>query len=144
VGGRLQMTTHRIAVIPGDGIGKEVVPEGIRVLEAAGRRFGFGWSWTHFDWSCEAYARTGRMMPEDGVEQLRPFEGVVLGSVGADVPGGDRGAGGARPRLPVGAPHPDPPDVPPVREPPPGPAPAGRALASGRPRAGGHRHGDHP
>src|SRR5262249_45313318 len=83
VGGRLQMTTHRIAVIPGDGIGKEVVPEGIRVLEAAGRRFGFGWSWTHFDWSCEAYARTGRMMPEDGLEQLRPFEGIFLGAIGA-------------------------------------------------------------
>ncbi|PYM04711.1 MAG: tartrate dehydrogenase, partial [Candidatus Rokuibacteriota bacterium] len=43
---------HRIAVIPGDGIGKEVVPEGIRVLEAAGRRFGLEFEWTIFDWSC--------------------------------------------------------------------------------------------
>ena len=51
---------HRIAVIPGDGIGKEVLPEGIRVLEAAGRRFGVEFEWTHFDWSCEVYARTGR------------------------------------------------------------------------------------
>ena len=42
---------HRVAVIPGDGIGKEVLPEGIRVLEAAGRRFGFELEWTHYDWS---------------------------------------------------------------------------------------------
>ena len=62
---------HRIAVIPGDGIGKEVLPEGIRVLDAAGRRFGFDFEWTHFDWSCETYAKTGRMMPEDGVARAR-------------------------------------------------------------------------
>jgi len=74
--------THRIAVIPGDGIGKEVVPEGVRVLEAAGRRFGFDFAWTHFDWSCEVYARTGRMMPEDGLEQLRKLEAIFLGAVG--------------------------------------------------------------
>ncbi len=73
---------HRIAVIPGDGIGKEVVPEGIRVLEAAGLRFGFSFEWAHFDWSCETYARTGRMMPEDGLDQLRAFEAIFLGAVG--------------------------------------------------------------
>ena len=73
---------HRIAVIPGDGIGKEVVPEGLRVLEAAGRRFGFTFEWTTFDWSCEMYARTGRMMPEDGLEQLRAFDAIYLGAVG--------------------------------------------------------------
>jgi tartrate dehydrogenase/decarboxylase / D-malate dehydrogenase len=73
---------HRIAVIPGDGIGKEVLPEGIRVLDAAGRRFGFDFEWTHFDWSCETYAKTGRMMPEDGIAQLRPFESIFLGAVG--------------------------------------------------------------
>ncbi|HEX7213112.1 MAG TPA: isocitrate/isopropylmalate family dehydrogenase, partial [Methylomirabilota bacterium] len=50
--------THRIAVIPGDGIGKEVLPEGMRVLEAAGRRFGVDFAWTQFDWSCESYTRT--------------------------------------------------------------------------------------
>ncbi|MGH7268027.1 MAG: tartrate dehydrogenase [Candidatus Rokuibacteriota bacterium] len=75
--------THRIAVVPGDGIGKEVVPEGLRVLEAAGRRFGFDFAWSHFDWSCERYARTGRMMPEDGLEQLAGFEAIFLGAVGA-------------------------------------------------------------
>src|SRR6266571_3645217 len=73
---------HLIAVIPGDGIGKEVVPEGMRVLEAAGRVFGFELEWKRFDWSCEVYARTGRMMPEDGLEQLRQFEAIYLGAVG--------------------------------------------------------------
>src|ERR1041385_7861889 len=78
---------HRIAVIPGDGIGKEVVPEGMRVLEAAGRRFEFEFEWKTFDWSCEVYARTGRMMPEDGLGQLQQFEAIYLGAVGfPDVP----------------------------------------------------------
>ena len=73
---------HRIAVIPGDGIGKEVVPEGMRVVEAAGRRFGFTCEWTTFDWSCERYAETGSMMPEDGLDQLRRFDTIFLGAVG--------------------------------------------------------------
>src|SRR2546425_2550532 len=73
---------HQIAVIPGDGIGKEVVPEGMSVLEAAGRRFGFEFEWEAFDWSCEVYTRTGRMMPEDGLEQLGRFEAIYLGAVG--------------------------------------------------------------
>lgn len=81
------MKTFRIAVIPGDGIGKEVVPEGIRVLEAAGQRFGFRLSWNAFDWSCETYARTGHMMPSDGLQQLRSFDAIFLGAVGhPDVP----------------------------------------------------------
>src|SRR3989441_778777 len=74
---------HRIAVIPGDGIGKEVVPEGMSVLEAVGRRFGFEFEWEAFDWSCEVYTRTGRMMPEDGLEQLGRFEAISLGAVGS-------------------------------------------------------------
>ena len=69
-------------MIPGDGIGKEVVPEGQRVLEAAARRFGFELEWTTFDWSCEVYARTGRMMPEDGLDRLRAFDAIYLGAVG--------------------------------------------------------------
>src|ERR1700740_3404144 len=76
------MTTFKIAVIEGDGIGREVVPEGIRVLEAAGKRFGFGFNWRPFDWSCETYARTGKMMPDDGLHQLRPFDALFLGAVG--------------------------------------------------------------
>lgn len=74
--------TYRIAVIAGDGIGKEVVPEGMRVLEAAGKRFGFSFDWHEFPWSCETYKSTGRMMPEDGIEQLRPHDSIFLGAVG--------------------------------------------------------------
>src|SRR5713101_6710078 len=73
---------HRIAVIPGDGIGKEVVPEGIRVLEAAGRVFGCAFKWQTFDWSCKTYMRTGKMMPADGLQLLRPFDAIFLGAVG--------------------------------------------------------------
>jgi tartrate dehydrogenase/decarboxylase/D-malate dehydrogenase len=76
------MTKHRIALIPGDGIGKEVVPEGIRVVEAAGRRLGIELDWTWFDWSCETYHRTGRMMPADGIDRLREFDAIYLGAVG--------------------------------------------------------------
>lgn len=76
------MKTFNIAVIAGDGIGKEVVPEGIRVLEAAGHRFGFQWNWRAFDWSCETYVQTGKMMPADGLRQLRPFDAIFLGAVG--------------------------------------------------------------
>src|SRR5579862_10051849 len=72
----------KIATIPGDGIGREVVPEGIRVAEAAARRFGFSLTWKEFDWSCEVYLKTGRMMPEDGLAQLRPFDAIFLGAVG--------------------------------------------------------------
>jgi tartrate dehydrogenase/decarboxylase/D-malate dehydrogenase len=73
---------HRIAVIPGDGIGKEVVPEGIRVLDAAGRRFGIEFQWDHFDWSCETYRKTSRMMPEDGLQQIAKHDAIFLGAVG--------------------------------------------------------------
>jgi len=75
-------THHRIAVIAGDGIGAEVVPEGIRVLEAAGRRFGISFDWQEFDWSCARYEATGRMMPEDGIEQLSTHDAIFLGAVG--------------------------------------------------------------
>ncbi len=76
------MKTFNIAVIAGDGIGKEVVPEGIRVLEAAGQRFDFRLNWNFFDWSCETYVKTGKMMPADGLQELRPFDAIFLGAVG--------------------------------------------------------------
>jgi tartrate dehydrogenase/decarboxylase / D-malate dehydrogenase len=76
------LKSYKIAVIEGDGIGHEVVPEGIRVLEAAGRRFDISFSWQHFDWCCQRYLKTGRMMPEDGLEQLRPFDAIYLGAIG--------------------------------------------------------------
>ncbi|MDE1012566.1 MAG: tartrate dehydrogenase, partial [Paraburkholderia fungorum] len=71
-----------VAVIPGDGIGTEVLPEGLRVLEAAGNRHGLEFEWQEFDWSCETYLKTGRMMPEDGIEQLASFDTIYLGAVG--------------------------------------------------------------
>lgn len=76
------MHTYKIAVIEGDGIGHEVVPEGLSVLEAAGRRHDIGFSWHHFDWSCQTYLKTGRMMPKDGLDQLRAFDAIYLGAVG--------------------------------------------------------------
>ncbi|MDX2201965.1 MAG: tartrate dehydrogenase [Hyphomicrobiaceae bacterium] len=72
----------RIALIAGDGIGREVVPEGVRVLEAVGRRFGLGFTWDELDWSCERFHKTGQMMPADGLEQIRHHDAIYLGAVG--------------------------------------------------------------
>ena len=74
--------TFRIANVPGDGIGNEVVPEGLRVLEAVGKKYGIDYEYSDFDWSCERYAKTGSMMPEDGIEQLRGHDAIFLGAVG--------------------------------------------------------------
>jgi tartrate dehydrogenase/decarboxylase/D-malate dehydrogenase len=74
--------THRIAVLPGDGIGKETVPEALKVLDAASRRFGFELVYRHYDWSCETYQKTGAMMPPDGLDQLRESDSILLGAVG--------------------------------------------------------------
>src|SRR5476651_2705573 len=76
------MAKHKIALIPGDGIGKETVPEGVRVLEAAARRFNFELEFKDFDWSCDRFAKTGKMMPDDGMETLKGFESIFLGAVG--------------------------------------------------------------
>lgn len=73
---------YRIAVIPGDGIGTEVVPEGIKVIDAISPAFDINIEWQWFDWSCERYLKTGSMMPEDGIEQLRTFDSIYLGAVG--------------------------------------------------------------
>src|SRR5262245_28604061 len=72
----------KIAVVPGDGIGNEVVPEGIRVLEAVTARFGLAFTWDTFDWSCQRFAKTGAMMPADGLEQIRHHDAIYLGAVG--------------------------------------------------------------
>jgi tartrate dehydrogenase/decarboxylase/D-malate dehydrogenase len=77
-----QQHIHRIAVVAGDGIGKEVVPEGQRVLEAAGRKFGFALTWDEKPWSCDYYAKHGRMMPEDGLDEIRGHDAIFLGAVG--------------------------------------------------------------
>ena len=76
------MTTYRIAVIPGDGIGKEVVPEGLRVLEAVGRKFDIAFTWDEFPWSCEYRAKHGRMMPEDGLSEIRHHDAIFFGACG--------------------------------------------------------------
>ncbi len=76
------MAKHRIAVVPGDGIGKEVMPEGLRVLDAAARKYGLDFSFDHYDWSCETYKKTGKMMPDDGLDRLRQAESIYLGAVG--------------------------------------------------------------
>jgi len=75
------MKTYRIALIPGDGIGKEVIAAGVQVLEAAAGG-DFALACEPFDWGCEYYMRTGRMMPEGGLEQLRPFDAIYLGAIG--------------------------------------------------------------
>lgn len=72
----------RIAVIPGDGIGHEVVPEGIRVLETVGRKLDLDYEFTTYDWSCERFMKTGAMMPEDGLDQIRDSDAIYLGAVG--------------------------------------------------------------
>ncbi|MGE3871597.1 MAG: tartrate dehydrogenase [Parvibaculaceae bacterium] len=73
----------KIAVIPGDGIGKEVVPEGIRVLETAARRFDIDLALDHFDFaSCDYYARHGRMMPEDWKSKIAGHDAIFFGAVG--------------------------------------------------------------
>jgi tartrate dehydrogenase/decarboxylase / D-malate dehydrogenase len=73
---------YDIAVIPGDGIGPEVIDSGLRVLDAVGRRFGLEFAWNMLPWGCESYTKTGRMMPEDGIEQLRGHDAIFLGAVG--------------------------------------------------------------
>jgi len=73
---------YRIAVVPGDGIGTEVVPEGIRVLEAAGSRFGISFDWDEKNWGCDRFLTTGAFMPEDGLDSIRDHDAIFLGAVG--------------------------------------------------------------
>jgi tartrate dehydrogenase/decarboxylase / D-malate dehydrogenase len=76
------MKTYRVALIPGDGIGQEVLPEAQRVVEAVAARHRFTVTWKAFDWSCARYQATSRLMPEDGLEQLKAFDSILLGAVG--------------------------------------------------------------
>ncbi len=82
------MKTYRIAAIPGDGIGIEVIGAGLRVLDAlADRDGGFALDVGHFDWGSERYRRSGALMPEGGADALRDFDAIFFGAVGApDVP----------------------------------------------------------
>jgi tartrate dehydrogenase/decarboxylase/D-malate dehydrogenase len=73
---------YRIAVIAGDGIGQEVIPCGLEILRGAAAQAGFGLEFTEFPWGCEYYLRERRMMPADGLDQLRGFDAIYLGAVG--------------------------------------------------------------
>ena len=76
-------SVHRIAVIAGDGIGTEVMPEGLRVLEAAATKFGIGLQFDHFDFSsCDYYERHGKMLPDDWKEQIGGHDAIYFGAVG--------------------------------------------------------------
>ncbi len=77
------MNQHRIAVIPGDGIGKEVVPEGLRVLDVINRRFGIDMTFDHFDFaSCDYYLQHGQMLPNDWRDQIGGHDAIFFGAVG--------------------------------------------------------------
>jgi len=82
------MKHYRIAAIPGDGIGKEVIAAGVEVLEAlAERDGGFRFAFEPYDWGSDYYHRHGRMMPADGLDQIRDVDAILFGAVGApDVP----------------------------------------------------------
>ena len=83
------MKTYNIAVIPGDGTGPEVVREGIKVLEAAAKQYGFGCKFTGYDFGGERYLKTGETLPDGAVDELRQFDAIYLGAVGhPDVPPG--------------------------------------------------------
>jgi tartrate dehydrogenase/decarboxylase/D-malate dehydrogenase len=77
------MRRYRIAVIPGDGVGREVIPAGLSVLEGAARICGFAIDATEFPWSCDYYKQTGRMMDADGFDRLKGFDAIYLGAIGA-------------------------------------------------------------
>ena len=81
------MKTYRVAAIPGDGIGNEVIPAGIEVLEALAPKEGFRLAFENFDWGSERYKKTGAYIPEGGLEKLKAFDAIFFGAVGApDVP----------------------------------------------------------
>ena len=78
------MRAYKIAVIAGDGIGPEVINEGIKVLEEVAKLDGgFQFSFTYFPWGCEFYKENGKMMDDDGIEKLKSFDAIFLGAVGA-------------------------------------------------------------
>ncbi len=78
----MAQTRYRIAVIPGDGIGQEVTPAAMRVLEAVTQRAGIALDSIEYPWGCSFYRETGRMMPEDGLARLRDAEAIYLGAIG--------------------------------------------------------------
>jgi len=76
------MKTHTIAVLPGDGVGVEVIGATLPILTEIAEQYGFSLDFRHFDWSCDYYLSHGRMMPEDGIDTLRQHDAILLGAVG--------------------------------------------------------------
>jgi tartrate dehydrogenase/decarboxylase/D-malate dehydrogenase len=76
------MSAYRVAVIPGDGIGKEVMPEGVRVLDAAARKFGFTLTLDHFDWNCDRLVKSGEWMPENWKDLVGGHDAIYFGATG--------------------------------------------------------------
>ncbi len=124
---------YRIAVIPGDGIGKEVVPEGLRVLETAAKKHGVAVHFDHFDFaSWDYYEKHGEMMPEDWKEKIGKHDAIYFGAVGwpAKIPD-HVSLWGSLIKFRQG--------VRPVRQPSPGAADAGRAVTARQPQARRYR-----
>lgn len=76
------MNTYKVAVIPGDGIGKEVIPPAQKIVETVSNKYNFSIDWDEYDWSCKYYAKYGHMMPENGLEKIRHHDAIFLGAVG--------------------------------------------------------------
>ena len=76
------MSNYHIALVPGDGIGQEVIPAAVKVLDKAATLGGFSLTYQSYDYSCEYYTRHGQMMPDDGLERLRDSDSIFLGAVG--------------------------------------------------------------
>src|SRR5579872_4885262 len=115
---------YRIAVIPGDGIGKEVMPEGLRVIETAAKKHGVAVHFDHFDFaSYDYYEKHGQMMPDDWKQQIGKHDAIYFGAVG----------------WPAKIPDHIPPGVRPICQFAPRAADAGRAVTACRQKARGHR-----
>ena len=76
------MTTYKIATIPGDGIGPEIIREGIKILDTVSDKFNFKIDWTNFDYGAERYLKTGELISEDELNELKKFDSIYLGALG--------------------------------------------------------------
>ena len=73
---------YKIATLPGDGTGPEVVAEGVKVLQAVSKKYGFEMTFTNFEWGGENYLKTGVVLPDDAIDQLKKFDAIFLGAIG--------------------------------------------------------------
>ncbi|MBW2369972.1 MAG: tartrate dehydrogenase, partial [Deltaproteobacteria bacterium] len=76
------MNTYNIAIIPGDGVGREVAAEAVKILTTVSDKHGFGVKTEDFDWGCDFYLKTGEMMPKDALSTLKDFDAIFLGCIG--------------------------------------------------------------